>query len=269
MSLYSYISLGNNESGLIAVIEAQHEAMRGFERGTVDPTVKVVGQYFTKTDHSTLGEALMRWNGSAWTLFADPEATQINNQGTVAMAANLPMGTHKLTGLSAGSGAGDSVRYEQVLLLAGGTMTGNIAMGGHGITGLPAPSATGQAARWDETEPVSGAVTGPVSGGTVTVTLGFRPRRVTLKLLNTYYVTGAGASVASSSTSCDYYFTGGVGVTEAGICAWHDYGNDKLYAYVLNVTTTGTGFTVQGGALFAGIVGLVSVSATMQYAAYR
>jgi hypothetical protein len=39
---------------------------------------------------------------------------------------DLDMDGHKLTGLAAGSGAGDSVRYEQVLLLAGGTMAGDI-----------------------------------------------------------------------------------------------------------------------------------------------
>jgi hypothetical protein len=36
------------------------------------------------------------------------------------------MNAKKLTGLAAGTSAGDSVRYEQVLLLAGGTMTGAI-----------------------------------------------------------------------------------------------------------------------------------------------
>jgi hypothetical protein len=36
------------------------------------------------------------------------------------------MNAKKLTGLAAGTSAGDSVRYEQVLLLAGGTMTGEV-----------------------------------------------------------------------------------------------------------------------------------------------
>jgi hypothetical protein len=38
------------------------------------------------------------------------------------------MNAKKLTGLAAGTSAGDSVRYEQVLLLAGGTMTGNLTL---------------------------------------------------------------------------------------------------------------------------------------------
>lgn len=47
-------------------------------------------------------------------------ATQaLRKDGSVAATADLPMGTHKLTGLSAGSAAGHSVRYEQVALLDG------------------------------------------------------------------------------------------------------------------------------------------------------
>jgi hypothetical protein len=38
------------------------------------------------------------------------------------------MNAKKLTGLAAGTSAGDSVRYEQVLLLAGGTMTGSVTL---------------------------------------------------------------------------------------------------------------------------------------------
>lgn len=44
------------------------------------------------------------------------------------MSGNIAMGSNKLTGLAAGSNAGDSVRYEQVLLLAGGTMSGALTL---------------------------------------------------------------------------------------------------------------------------------------------
>jgi len=64
----------------------------------------------------------------------------ILTSGANAFGANQPMGGFKLTGLSAGSSPGDSVRYEQVLLLAGGTMSGAIAMGTNKITGLGDPS---------------------------------------------------------------------------------------------------------------------------------
>lgn len=46
--------------------------------------------------------------------------------GSQTITADIPMSSFKLTGLAAGSTAGDSVRYQQVLLLAGGTMTGNL-----------------------------------------------------------------------------------------------------------------------------------------------
>ena len=52
------------------------------------------------------------------------------------MTENLAAGGFKITGLGTGSSSGDSVRYEQVLLLTGGTMAGNIAMGANDITGI-------------------------------------------------------------------------------------------------------------------------------------
>jgi len=181
MSLYQYITLGSSMSVMIGQIEAQHEAMRGFERGTSTPTIQVNGQFWTRTDYPTLGEAIMRFNGSAFVLFADPDFAQVNAGGTVAFAANQAMGAHKFTGLSAGSSAGDSVRYEQVLLLAGGTMTGAIAMGTHGITGLPDPTNPQDAATKHYVDGFSPSVTGTfappaqTTSGPVTVTLGFQP----------------------------------------------------------------------------------------------
>ena len=46
--------------------------------------------------------------------------------GTQTITANMPMAGFKFTGLGPGSSANDSVRYNQVLLLTGGTMTGNL-----------------------------------------------------------------------------------------------------------------------------------------------
>lgn len=50
--------------------------------------------------------------------------------GSQTITANLPMNSKKLTGLAAGTTAGDSLRYEQAigvfLPLAGGTLTGNL-----------------------------------------------------------------------------------------------------------------------------------------------
>lgn len=47
--------------------------------------------------------------------------------GFHATAADVPMNSHKFTGLAAGSANGDSVRYEQAMLKAGGTFTGRTA----------------------------------------------------------------------------------------------------------------------------------------------
>lgn len=61
-------------------------------------------------------------------------ATSKLNLDDATMAVDPNMNTHKLTGLAAGTVAGDSVRYEQVLLLAGGTMTGTLDLNGQSIT---------------------------------------------------------------------------------------------------------------------------------------
>lgn len=50
--------------------------------------------------------------------FATGLSTCILKDGTQTVTANIPMATYKFTGLGAGTGAGDSVRYEQVGLLA-------------------------------------------------------------------------------------------------------------------------------------------------------
>lgn len=62
--------------------------------------------------------------------------------GTTPMAANLPMGSNKITDLASGTNSGDAVNKSQLdlkLSLAGGTMTGAINMGGQLITDLADP----------------------------------------------------------------------------------------------------------------------------------
>ena len=59
-------------------------------------------------------------------------ATALSNcmtrDGQSPPTVNIPMGGYRLTGLAAGVAAGDSVRYEQVLVLTGGTMTGTVTL---------------------------------------------------------------------------------------------------------------------------------------------
>lgn len=67
-------------------------------------------------------------------------ATAIQKDGSVTFTQNQPMGSHKLTGLSAGSGAGDSVRYEQAILASGVNAFGaDQSMGGFKLTNLADP----------------------------------------------------------------------------------------------------------------------------------
>lgn len=60
--------------------------------------------------------------------FANGLSTCVTKDGQQTITANIPMSGFKFTGLGAGTTAGDSVRYQQVvgtyLPLAGGTMTG-------------------------------------------------------------------------------------------------------------------------------------------------
>lgn len=64
----------------------------------------------------------------------------IKKDGSVAYVANQPMGGFKLTGLAAGSGAGDSVRYEQAILVNGANaFTSNQSLGGNKFTNSADP----------------------------------------------------------------------------------------------------------------------------------
>lgn len=76
---------------------------------------------------------------------ANVNLADVNNSilrdGSRSFTANQPMGTNKLTGLAAGSTAGDSVRYEQAILASGvNPWTGNQALGGFKITGSADPT---------------------------------------------------------------------------------------------------------------------------------
>jgi len=201
MTMYAQTSLATNLSVLVSSIETQHEAIRGMERGTVAPTIKPTGMLWNRTDYPTIGESIVRWDGSAWDLLMDPDYPQLNAGGTVALAADLPMGSNKLTGLAAGSASGHSVRYEQVMLLSGANaMTANLQMGGFTITGigadlsmgsnkitnLAAPSSNNDAARKidvDNAGPARGIITDPGTA-TNTVTLGFEPKRIEISMHN-------------------------------------------------------------------------------------
>lgn len=83
------------------------------------------------------------------TSFANIDAAALLLAGGTLSGA-LAMGSNKITGLAAGTTAGDAVRYEQALLLAGGTMAGNINANGNKVTGLAAATTNGDAVRYEQ-----------------------------------------------------------------------------------------------------------------------
>lgn len=73
--------------------------------------------------------------------------TAIQQDGSVSFTANQPMGGFKLTGLAAGSGAGDSVRYEQAILASGANaFAADQSVGGNKLTNVADPTAAQDAA---------------------------------------------------------------------------------------------------------------------------
>lgn len=111
---------------------------------------------------------------SATADYATALTNSMPRNGEGPATGNWPMGGFKLTGLAAGSTAGDSVRYEQVfggfLPLSGGTMTGAIAMGAHKITGLSAGTVAGDAVRFEQLGTIASqnANAVAITGGTIT-----------------------------------------------------------------------------------------------------
>lgn len=66
------------------------------------------------------------WANNTLTDIASALTQSISKDGQTPYTGNQPMGGSILTGLGAGSASGNSVRYEQVLLITGGTLTGNL-----------------------------------------------------------------------------------------------------------------------------------------------
>jgi hypothetical protein len=154
MGIWTPQNLGANISQVVSADDLQDEAIRSHERGSTEPTDKPTGLLWwctnatvlTSTGATALGitEAMVRWNGSSWELVADASRIVMAN-GKIPFTADQPMGSRKLTGLSAGSAAGHSVRYEQVMLLSGvNAMAANLAMGGFKITGGAAGNSAGE-----------------------------------------------------------------------------------------------------------------------------
>lgn len=96
-----------------------------------------------------VGFGLTNWYDTISATFLKAD---LSNIGTVAN--DLPMNSHKVTGLAAATGNGDALRYEQLiglyLLLTGGTLSGALAMGTNKITGLGNGTAAQDAAAFGQ-----------------------------------------------------------------------------------------------------------------------
>ena len=136
----------------------------------------------------------------------------LTRDGQSTPSANLPMNAKKLTGLAAGTAAGDSVRYEQVRYVL------NIA--GAGTNGQVLTSAGAGAPAW-ATLPSGGTVTSVSGTGTVNG----------LSLSGT--VTSSGSLTLSGSLSGSLASCTADGTNAVGYKNIPQTGSDKTTAYTL------------------------------------
>lgn len=124
--------IGTNSSKITHLVTLSGVAVNADDLGTFTGT--------TIPDTSTVKAALQSLETSLELKAAD--SIVIKKDGSVTFTANQPMGGFKLTGLGAGTTAGDSVRYEQAILASGANaFTAAQSMGGFKLTSLADPVA--------------------------------------------------------------------------------------------------------------------------------
>jgi hypothetical protein len=273
MSIYSVIVTSTNLSAMIAAMTAQDEAMRSLERGSTAPGVLVTGLLYNKTDYAWAGgsdDAIMRYDGAAFTLLMDPRSAQICAGGTVAMAADLPMGGFKITGMDDGVASTDGATVGQMQAIAAGAWIADHDAGGYLLKNLGSPfsqTSDAVAARYDDTWQTthglhryidapafdtvygSGVTTGNgVVGGKrtdPTTAVNFCPRHLHLMLSGAVTPIGGGASITTlAETHVDVYRHSG------NAAAWVSAGSFVVstitYAIEVYLQTSGTlGFAVR------------------------
>lgn len=181
-----------------------------FYADTADLYFKPYGGSVYALIHANTANWLTLTNGS------NADALHIHNSSAISVNGNIDMGgSYILTNLALGQSAGQSVRYEQVLLLAGGTMAGNIAMGTNDITGVgyialasgaagtPALRATGDADTGIYWESEGAGLRVAVGGNLVfQIDAAFVQSQQDIRLVNGKYVgfEGAGRLVFADAT---------------------------------------------------------------------
>lgn len=147
--IYTATPVGLPISDLEVTDGSQDEAMMSFQRGNVTPVAgKPVGVPWQCTDAATIvaaggpsgqSEAVLRWNGTAWTYWFWSGAL-LSADGRVPLTGPMNAGNQRIFNLLAGSSADHAVRLDQVVLRSGAnTMTGPLDMNNQRIRNLPAP----------------------------------------------------------------------------------------------------------------------------------
>lgn len=138
--------------------------------------------------------------------------------GTTPMAAALPMGTNKITGLGAGTVSTDAVNKGQIdlkLSLDGSLpMTGPLAMGSQRITGLANPVAETDALNLATARTIVAAFSSRAQFATAGTTAWVVPAGVTKAKVRAWGAGGGGASLPNATVG---YGGGGGAYTEATI----------------------------------------------------
>lgn len=159
-------------------------------------------------------------------------ATAIQRDGSVAFTANQPMGSNKLTGLAAGTSAGDSVRYEQTILVSGANaFTANQSMGGFKLTNLAAGTSLGDSVRYEQVI---------LTDGTNTFTAD--------QSMGSFKLTNLGTPTTSTDAATKEYVDAGdsTGTTNLTLTAGQTISTaTNTYTHqVINVQANGSGVTV-------------------------
>lgn len=194
MATYARVPGTTVLSNLIALQEAQHDAMRSIERGTTTPTVPVIGQLWIDTTGGV--DTLKQYvTGGTWiTLMVLDTA---NNK--------LGMAGRVLSNIGAASANGEALQFQQGVLRSG--LLADLPAGGHKITGLGTPSSSGDAATkaYVDAASAAGAGVAAVANGTlptrrVVVTgIGYQPKVVIAQLIKNNVADGETSDTAMAA----------------------------------------------------------------------
>ena len=201
----------------------------------------------------------------------------VTRDGQSTPSANLPMNSKKLTGLAAGTSAGDSVRYEQVVLTS--------ALGTNVATFLATPSSANLAAALtDETgsgaavfatsptlvTPVLGTPTsGNLANCTNAIGYGLKSATTTVSISSATAPTTGQVLAATSSTTATWQNAPGVGNSEVIVNTGNGYGstNTRIRRFTTTQSSVGTDITyadsaANGASFTINTTGIYAISYT-------